>query len=448
MGECIFTNRGGKPKKLPVLNSSYPADKSLTFIAGNTATATFEVKIATAGYPEEYTYQWYMDGSAVSGATASAYIWTGTEGTHEIYCEVTNKAGTVRSRTATLTVEKYYLPVLNSSYPANASKTYIDGNTASATFEVKIATAGNPATYTYQWYLDGSAVSGATGSSYTWSGTEGTYTVYCKVTNAAGAVQSRTATLSVVRYYTPTLNSSHPVNDTAMRGNRYATFYASIATHGNPATYTYQWYLNGSAYSGATSNSFSFSYAQPVGTYTLYCKVTNAAGTVQTRTATITLMDTFLWNWGDVTAISGGWQMTKALSTSNTSYTRGNFYTDSGVLRMHLWSNTGHDGFVGTRNKIDLTHYSKIRFVVNYTYTNTSDYPCHLCATSINDDNGASNGVIAQNVVSVPIHEVNTSTRTYDVDVSGVSGSYYVGFLNWAWCSEFDFRVCTVQLIP
>ena len=93
--------------------------------------------------------------------------------------------------------KSYTLPVLNSSYPANV--TQLEKSGGSATFKVVIDTAGNPAEYTYQWYVNGSAVSGATSSSYTKTGltAAATYTVYCKVTNAAGTVQSRTATLTV-----------------------------------------------------------------------------------------------------------------------------------------------------------------------------------------------------------------------------------------------------------
>lgn len=272
----------------PVLNTNYPANASKTYITGNTASASFSVVVATAGNPTSYTYQWYVNNVAVSGATSSTYNWSGTEGSYNVYCKVTNAAGSVDSRTATLSVTRYYTPVLNSSYPANASKTYITGNTASATFEVKIATAGVPASYTYQWYLNNSAVSGATGSKYTWTGTEGTYKIYCKVTNSAGSVNSRTAALSVTKYYTPVLNTSYPQNASIVTGNN-ATFKVTIATAGVPASYTYQWYVNNTAVSGATSSSYTRTGNNTVGTYTVYCKVTNSAGTVQSRTATLTV---------------------------------------------------------------------------------------------------------------------------------------------------------------
>lgn len=293
MGECLITRRGGESYELPVLNANYPQDVNLTVIKGDTASATFNVSIETAGKPAEYTYQWYVNGSAVSGATGASYTKSGLSSSaiYSVYCEIVNKAGVVTSRVATLKVEQHYTPVLNSDYPVDASKTYTTGNTASQTFEVKISTAGSPSSYTYQWYVNNSAVSGATGSSYTWNGTEGTYSVYCKVTNAAGSVDSRTANLNVVRYYTPTLNDNYPSDVTVVQSSSAsATFKAEITAAGVPSSYTYQWYVNGSIVNGETSSTYTKSGLSSVGTYTVYCKVTSSAGSVDSRTATLTVV--------------------------------------------------------------------------------------------------------------------------------------------------------------
>lgn len=101
----IFNIGGGVAYETPVLNSSYPANVTQLEKAGGSA--SFSVKIATEGNPDTYTYQWYVNGSAVSGATSSSYTKTGltSAGTYSIYCKVTNKAGSVNSRTATLTVQ-------------------------------------------------------------------------------------------------------------------------------------------------------------------------------------------------------------------------------------------------------------------------------------------------------------------------------------------------------
>lgn len=196
----IFNMTGGGVKKtLPVLNAAYPADTAVTY-SGTAVETTFEVRVATDGYPAAYSYQWYVNDVAVANATRSTYtLSTSTKGVHTVYCTVTSEAGTVYSRTATLAVNA--LPVLNSSYPNDASVTYTASDPASATFKVVIDAAGYPTNYTYQWYVDNSAVPGATSSSYTMTGlnSAATHSVYCKVANDAGSVNSRTATLVVTQ---------------------------------------------------------------------------------------------------------------------------------------------------------------------------------------------------------------------------------------------------------
>ena len=132
MGECIFTRREAKIKKLPVLNGNYPTDVTIW----HGGQATFSVAISEAGVPDEYTYQWYRDGGIWTGASQPSVIWSGAAiGSHTIYCIVTNKAGSVRSRTATLTVKD---PAMYYSYTGTAEK-IDDGN---GNWRIKLKTSG------------------------------------------------------------------------------------------------------------------------------------------------------------------------------------------------------------------------------------------------------------------------------------------------------------------
>ena len=132
MGDCMIMNRIGIVKKLPVLNPSYPAN--VTNWQGEQA--TFKVEISTPGVPAEYTYQWYRDGAKWTEATNATVSWSGASiGSHSIYCVVTNKAGEVTSRVATLTVKDP-----NMAYTYSGTSEKIDDG--SGNWRIKLKSSG------------------------------------------------------------------------------------------------------------------------------------------------------------------------------------------------------------------------------------------------------------------------------------------------------------------
>ena len=117
MGECLISRRGGEAYKLPILDTNYPQD--VTVMATPDGTASFSIAIAEHGKPTNYTYQWYVNGEAVSGAINANYTKNTTSndiGTYTVYCDITSKAGTISSRVATL--------VVKSAIPTSASYSY------------------------------------------------------------------------------------------------------------------------------------------------------------------------------------------------------------------------------------------------------------------------------------------------------------------------------------
>lgn len=135
MAECFIVRRGGQVYQLPVLNSSYP--QNATVVAAASGSATFTVQISQPGTPAEYTYQWYKNGSAISGATGDSVTLSGltSAASHTVYCVVTNKAGSVTSRVATLTVKDW-----KPAYTYTGSATLVDdGNYR---WRIKFLTSG------------------------------------------------------------------------------------------------------------------------------------------------------------------------------------------------------------------------------------------------------------------------------------------------------------------
>ncbi|HEX7312672.1 MAG TPA: immunoglobulin domain-containing protein [Pyrinomonadaceae bacterium] len=139
-------------------------------------------------------YQWQKNGSPISGANASTLSLSNVQGTDAGSYRVTvsNAAGAATSAVAVLNVETGPVAPAITSQPA--SQTVVTGG--SALFGV-IATGTAP--LSYQWYKDGSLISGATTSSLSLSNVQetdaGGYSVV--VNNAVGTATSNTAALSV-----------------------------------------------------------------------------------------------------------------------------------------------------------------------------------------------------------------------------------------------------------
>ncbi len=161
---------------------------------------TFQVK-ATGG---NLSYKWYTKYTFVTGFGLSGsgdcfeiQVFDDADGM-QIYCEVSNSFGTVRSETVTLTIRPYKAPFFNvQSYDREAS----DGETVC--FEVRAHGGG----VSYQWYYRTSSSgswkkcsgSGSNTASFEVKATAARngYQYRCVATNALGTATSRTATLTV-----------------------------------------------------------------------------------------------------------------------------------------------------------------------------------------------------------------------------------------------------------
>jgi hypothetical protein len=255
--------------------TTQPSSSSVT--SGNAASFS----VAASG-TATLTYQWRKDGAAISGATSSTYSISSTStsdaGSYTVV--VTNSAGSATSNAATLTV------TAAATAPAITTQPSASSVTAGSAASFSVAASGT-APLTYQWRKDGTAISGATSSTYSISSAAtsdaGSYTVV--VTNSAGSATSNAATLTVTAAATAPTITTQPSSSSVISGNA-ASF--SVAASGT-ATLTYQWRKDGAAISGATSSTYSISSAatSDAGSYTVV--VTNSAGSATSNAATLTV---------------------------------------------------------------------------------------------------------------------------------------------------------------
>ncbi|HXN95159.1 MAG TPA: immunoglobulin domain-containing protein, partial [Candidatus Acidoferrales bacterium] len=145
-----------------------------------------------------------------------------------------------------------------------------------ATFSV---TATGTAPLSYQWQKNGTAISGATSSTYTTPPTTASdnralFTVV--VSNSAGSATSNAGTLNVAgaTVVAPSI-TTQPISQTVTAGQT-ATF--SVAVTGT-APLSYQWQKNGTAISGATSSTYTTPTTTSSDNGSLFkVVVTNSAG--------------------------------------------------------------------------------------------------------------------------------------------------------------------------
>ncbi len=267
-------------------NTSATALSDQTVCQG--ANASFSTTASGTG---PFSYQWKLDGSDISGATASSVsIPTGSlsTGSHTVSVDVTGACNTV-TQSATLTVNA------NTSATTPADQTVCQGATASFS-----TTASGTGPFTYQWQLDGNDIAGATNSSVsipTSSVSVGSHTVSVVVSGACGSVTTR-ATLNVQE----NTSATTPGNQTVCQGA--SASFSTTASGTGP--FTYQWKLDGTDISGATGSSVSIATGSlSVGSHTVDVVVGGTCGTV-TKSATLTVNEnTSATTPGDQTVCQG-----------------------------------------------------------------------------------------------------------------------------------------------
>ena len=318
--KCVVSNSAGSAESSVALLTVYakpvirtqPADQ--TCKAGQMASFSVE---ATGG---ELSYQWYYQkpGSeawnAVSAAAGKQATYTlSTAARHNGYrykCVVTNSAGSAESSVALLTV--YAKPVILTQ-PVDQTVTV--GQTAGFSVEAE------GLDLSYKWYYRTSAeaswkaTSAASGKTANYSLTaeerHNGYQYRCKVTNPAGSVYTQAVTLTVNPAAKPVI-VTQPQSVTGEIGK---TAHFTVAAEG--AGLSYQWYyrLPGTtawkavnAASGKTAD-YSLKPAERHNGYQYRCKVTNSAGTVTSKTVTLSvagLAPVIVTQPKDVSVAAGG----------------------------------------------------------------------------------------------------------------------------------------------
>ena len=273
----------------PIITASVSNSASSTSACGG-GSITFTATPTNGGTP---TYQWYLNSASVSGETNATYTLATPTDADVIYVEMTPSAqnclassAATASNTVTLTSTAATPTV---SIQSTASTAICPGT--SVTFSVN-ASANMGATPTYQWNLNGSAISGATNATLVNTTLTNNDQVTLTMTSSLGGscVTQQTATSSAI---TTTVNvataiSSQPTAAAACLGGSQNFTVSATGT----GALTYQWKKNGSnvtANATATTATLTLSgiAAGDAANYTV--DVTGTCGTVTSSSAALSI---------------------------------------------------------------------------------------------------------------------------------------------------------------
>lgn len=231
------------------------------------------------------TFQWTKNGTAISGATnATLTLPSVTTADSAVYNAVaTNSAGWALSNDLILTINTTNVAPSFTLQPF-PSATSPEG----AALTLSATAVGTP-TPSYQWRKNGTALTGATNSTLSFSALKladsGTYSVIA--TNLAGSATSINSVLTVVAssLTSAPVITTQPASQTVARKG---TVLFTVAASGSP-TPTYQWYRNGTPIAGETNSSYAIKTVSPsqAGTYTAVA--TNSAGSATSQGAVLTV---------------------------------------------------------------------------------------------------------------------------------------------------------------
>lgn len=197
-------------------------------------------------------YQWYANGTAISGATGFTFTPTAShrgkkltvrlKGTRTGYFSET-RTSAASAAVATGTISQ--------------SKPLIVGlATPGATLSVsRPQSSPTPGSVSYRWKLDGKAIKGATGSKPTVKSAWKNRVITVSATVARSGYTTRTVTSAGAKVGSKYKSSANPVvSGTARVGS---TLKASPRTWSPKPSFSYQWYADGKPISGATKSTYT-----------------------------------------------------------------------------------------------------------------------------------------------------------------------------------------------
>ena len=273
----------------PSITASVSNSASSTSACGGGA-ITFTATPTNGGTP---SYQWYLNGLAVSGETNPTYTLATPADADAIYVEMTPSAQACLVSTAATSSNTVALTSTASTptvaIQSTSSSAICPGT--SVTFSVN-SSSNMGATPSYQWKLNGTDISGATSATYASTSLANNDQITLEMTSSlsGGCLTSSSATSSAIA---TSVNASTSISTQPAAASACPSGNATFTVVGaGQGTLTYQWRKNGTNITGnatATTSTLTLSgvSASDAADYTVV--VTGGCGNTTSNTAAFTL---------------------------------------------------------------------------------------------------------------------------------------------------------------
>ncbi|ROQ64961.1 hypothetical protein EDF36_0463 [Rathayibacter sp. PhB152] len=274
-GDFVLTlaNVGTLTAPTPTISGSATAGDTLTAVPGTWGPS-----------PVALSYQWLSNGSPISDATGPQYVVSQWDLGNAITVQVTGtKAGyaTASRTSAAVTVTAGSLtnsvPTVTGSAAIGGTLTANPGNWGPAPVELA-----------YQWKRNGTAIAGATGSSYVVVSADSGTALTVSVTGTKYGYTTATRTSSATQIGLPlqTLMPTPTITGSTTVGS---TLTANPGTWDSGVTLSYQWKKNGGTYiSGATAKTYVLKASDAGATLTVSVTGTKTGYSPATKTSATT----------------------------------------------------------------------------------------------------------------------------------------------------------------
>jgi hypothetical protein len=193
-------------------------------------------------------YQWLLDGSPIGGAVGISYSPVNSDAGHVLQVRVTGTASGYQPASVVSAPQTVAQGIASSSQEETALvvPTLSVAPAVGGTVTAQVSTERLPAGVTYQWLLDGTPISGATGNSYTPVPADAGRQLQVKISSPGQSVLSQAVTVRAAEF--------HATSRPGFRGTAaVGSTVTAITGRWSPSpTFDYQWLLDGKPIKGAT----------------------------------------------------------------------------------------------------------------------------------------------------------------------------------------------------